>query len=105
MTNGAAPDTMTGRRRFAALALVALAACAAGIGARESGALAPLEREALKARFDVRGTEPVDGLLVVGIDAKTFTELNRTWPFPRAMHGRVVRRLHAAGARAILYDV
>jgi hypothetical protein len=52
---------MTGRRRFAALGAVALLACAVGIGARESGALAPLEREALKARFDVRGTEPVSG--------------------------------------------
>jgi CHASE2 domain-containing sensor protein len=96
---------MTGRRRFAALAIVALAACAAGIAARESGALAPLEREALKARFDVRGTEPVDGLLVVGIDAKTFTDLNHNWPFPRSAHGEVVRRLHRAGAREIVYDV
>jgi len=96
---------MTGRRRFAALALVALAACAAGIAARESGALAPLEREALKARFDVRGTEPVDGLLVVGIDAKTFTDVDHNWPFPRSLHGKVVRQLHREGARAIVYDV
>jgi HD-GYP domain-containing protein (c-di-GMP phosphodiesterase class II) len=101
----AAPAPPTGRRRFAALAAVALAACAAGIAARESGALAPLEREALKDRFDVRGTEPVKGMLVVGIDAKTFTELNHNWPFPRSKHGRVVRNLHAAGAKAIIYDV
>ena len=69
---------MTARRRLAALARVALAACAIGVAARESGALAPLEREALKARFDVRGTEPVEGLVVVGIDAKTFTDLHHT---------------------------
>ncbi len=96
---------MTGRRRLAALGAVALAACAVGLAARESGALEPLEREALKARFDVRGTEPVKGLLVVGIDAKTFGDLNTGWPFRRSLHGRVVRRLHAAGARAIVYDV
>jgi HD-GYP domain-containing protein (c-di-GMP phosphodiesterase class II) len=42
---------------------------------------------------------------VVGIDAKTFGELQKTWPFPRSLHGRVVRRLHAAGAREIVYDV
>ena len=96
---------MTGRRRFAALGAVALASCAVGVGVRESGALAPLEREALKARFDVRGTEPVSGLLVVGIDAKTFTDLNTRWPFARSLHGQVVRRLHEAGARTIVYDV
>jgi CHASE2 domain-containing sensor protein len=96
---------MTGRRRLAALGAVALLACAAALGARESGALAPLEREALKARFDVRGPEPVRGLLVVGIDAKTFGDLQVGWPFKRSLHGRVVRRLHAAGARTIVYDV
>src|SRR5688500_20356868 len=96
MSSAAAPAPMTGRRRFAALAAVALLACAAGLGARESGALEPLEREALKARFDVRGPEPVKGLLVVGIDAKTFDDLQVRWPFRRSLHGRVVRRLHAA---------
>jgi CHASE2 domain-containing sensor protein len=105
MTEHAAPAPPAGRRRFAALAAVALAASAVGIAARESGALAPLERESLKARFDVRGTEAVDGLLVVGIDAKTFTDIGHNWPFPRGKHGQVVRKLHAAGARQIVYDV
>src|SRR3954454_6163248 len=105
MSLPAAPDTMTGRRRLAALAMVAVAACAVGIAARESGALAPLEREALKARFDVRGTEAVDGMLVVGVDAKTFTDVDHNWPFPRSLHAQVVRELHKKGARAIVYDV
>jgi CHASE2 domain-containing sensor protein len=96
---------LSGRRRFAALGLVAVAACAIGLAARESGALAPLEREALKARFAVRGPEPVKGLLVVGIDAKTFDDLQVQWPFSRRLHARVVRRLHEAGARTIVYDV
>jgi CHASE2 domain-containing sensor protein len=96
---------MTGRRRLAALGAVALAAVGIGLAARESGALAPLEREALKARFDVRGTESVNGLLIVGIDAKTFQDLNHRWPFPRSYHGKLVRRLHAAGASTIVYDV
>ena len=105
MSAAAAPAPPTGRRRLAALGLVALAACAVALGVRESGALAPLEREALKARFDVRGTEPVDGMLVVGIDAKTFGQLQTRWPFKRSLHARVVRQLHAAGARLIVYDV
>ena len=102
---GAAPAPMTARRRLAALGALALAACSIGLVARESGALEPLEREALKARYDVRGTEPVQGMLVVGIDAKTFTELRKQWPFKRSVHGRLIRRLSKAGPRAIVYDV
>jgi HD-GYP domain-containing protein (c-di-GMP phosphodiesterase class II) len=101
----AASGSVSGRRRLAALGAVALAAFGIAFAARESGALEPLEREALKARFDVRGSEPVSGLLVVGIDAKTFTELQERWPFRRSLHGRVVRTLHAAGAREIVYDI
>ena len=105
MSSAAAPAPMTGRRRLVALGAMALLACAAALGARESGALKPLEREALKARFDVRGPEPVKGLLVVGIDDLTFDDLQQQWPFPRSLHGKVVRRLDAAGARLIVYDV
>jgi CHASE2 domain-containing sensor protein len=101
----AAPRPVSGRRRLAALGALALAAFAIALALRESGALEPLEREALKARFDVRGTEPVRGLLVVGIDAKTFGKLQTSWPFRRSLHGRMVRSLHAAGAREIVYDV
>ena len=101
----AAPETLSASRRLLALGAVALAAFGIALGARESGALAPLEREALKARFDVRGAEPVKGLLVVGIDAKSFGKLQQAWPFPRSFHAQVVRHLHAAGAREIVYDV
>jgi CHASE2 domain-containing sensor protein len=99
------PGASSTRSRLGALACVAVAAFGLTLVARETGALAPLERESLNARFDVRGPEPVDGLLVVAVDAETFGELGRAWPFPRSLHGRVVRRLHAAGAREIVYDV
>ncbi len=101
----AAPGLASGRRRLAALAAVALAAFGIALALRESGALEPLERESLKARFDVRGSEPVTGMLVVGIDADTFTDLQVRWPFRRSLHAEVVRRLNAAGAREIVYDV
>ncbi len=101
----AAPGPVSGRRRLAAVGAVALAAFAIALALRESGALAPLEREALKARFDVRGAEPVKGLLVVGVDDKTFNRLRTSWPVPRSLHGQMVRHLHAAGAREIVYDV
>src|SRR4029450_13035643 len=56
-------------------------------------------------RSQRRRTEPAHGLVVVGIHAKTFTDLNHNWPFPRSRHAAVVRRLHAAGPRAIVYDI
>jgi CHASE2 domain-containing sensor protein len=76
-----------------------------GAAAETTGALDGLERETLKARFDLRGAEPPDDIVVVAVDAKTFDELREQWPFPRSLHARVVRRLHAAGAREIVYDV
>jgi len=76
-----------------------------GAAVETTGALDGLERETLKARFDLRGAERPDDVVVVAIDAKTFGVLREQWPFPRSLHGRAVRRLHAAGARDIVYDV
>ncbi len=89
-------------RAIAAIAAVAFAAAVAGSA---TGALEGLERETLKSRFDVRGSDRPADVVVVGIDAKTFDDLGKQWPFPRSLHGRVIRRLHAAGAREIVYDV
>jgi len=41
----------------------------------------------------------------VKIDDRTFGELNKPWPLSRSLHARVIDRLHAAGAREIVYDV
>jgi CHASE2 domain-containing sensor protein len=91
--------------RLRALGCVALVALLAGVVVQTSGTLEPLERETLETRFDLRGSERPDDVVVVAIDANTFGELHEQWPFPRSLHGRVVRRLHAAGAREIVYDV
>lgn len=98
------------RRRFTllrarALAFVGLAAFAAGTAVQLTGVLDGLERETLQARFQLRAAEPPDDVVVVAIDAKSFDDLERQWPFPRSLHGRAIRRLHAAGAREIVYDV
>jgi CHASE2 domain-containing sensor protein len=84
---------------------VALLALAAGATVQATGALGGLERETLKARFDVRGAERPDDVVVVPIDAKSFDVLRKQWPFPRSLHARAIRNLHAAGAREIVYDV
>jgi CHASE2 domain-containing sensor protein len=85
--------------------VVTLVTFAIGLTVGLTGALNGLERETLKARFDIRGAQRPDDIAVVGIDARTFGELDRQWPFPRSLHAQVIRRLHAAGAREIVYDV
>jgi CHASE2 domain-containing sensor protein len=64
-----------------------------------------LELSTVDARFSIRGAEPAPELLVVAIDDKTFDDLEIQWPFPRDLHGQVVDRLAAAGARVIAYDI
>jgi CHASE2 domain-containing sensor protein len=91
--------------RLRPLACVALVAFGAGAAAHATGALDGIERETLKARFDVRGADRPEELAVVAIDAKTFDVLREQWPFPRSLHGDAVRNLHAAGAAEIVYDV
>jgi CHASE2 domain-containing sensor protein len=107
--NGAQGNEAPGRRRISArlrpAACVALLALAAGATVQATGALGGLERETLKTRFDVRGAQPTDDVLVVAIDAKSFDVLRKQWPFPRSLHARAIRNLHAAGAREIVYDV
>ncbi len=59
----------------------------------------------MSARFALRGAEGPGDVVVVGIDDRSFSALDRRWPFPRGLHGRLVSRLHADGARQIVYDV
>src|SRR5688500_15399774 len=91
--------------RAGALAMVGLVAFAPGAAVQATGILEGLERETLKARFDLRGAERPGDVVVVAIDSETFGDLGEQWPFPRSLHGRAIRRLHAAGAREIAYDV
>ena len=44
-------------------------------------------------------------LAVVQVDATTFHQLGKQWPFPRHIHGLLIDRLREDGARAIAYDV
>jgi len=78
------------------------------LAAFAAGGTAPLklaEQETLDLRFAVRGAQPVQGLAVVAIDEKTFSELSPTWPFRRRLHARMLDRLRAAGVRQVVYDV
>ena len=93
------------RRRVVGLALAALASAAIAGLFEVTGVLAPLERATITGRFALRQVPKPVGIVIVRIDDGTFGELGRQWPFPRAWHGKVIDRLHAAGAREIVYDV
>ena len=95
--------TPRGRRTTALGLAVVAAAAVAGLG-QTSGALAPLERATIATRFALRDVPPPTDIVVVRVDDESIGELG-TFPFPRSLHARVIRRLHAAGARAIVYDV
>lgn len=49
-----------------------------------------------------RNTEPI---VILGIDEPTFQQLRLQWPFPRSLHGRVLERVRADGARAVGFDI
>jgi HD-GYP domain-containing protein (c-di-GMP phosphodiesterase class II) len=93
------------RPRLGALLAVALAAVAIAAAAQETGVLDGLERDSLAARFGLRDAPPHRDVVVVAIDDATFSKLQIHWPFKRSLHGRMIERLHAAGARQIVYDV
>jgi len=86
---------------LARLAVAAVAAIAATVvllsGTR-------LENATVDARFALRHAGPADGLVVVAIDDASIGRLG-AWPFRRREHARAIARLHAAGVRAIVYDV
>jgi adenylate cyclase len=76
-----------------------------------TGLLTAPELQTVDARYEIRGSRPAPrDVVVVAIDDRTLGGL-RFQPelallgFPRSLHGRVVERLHEAGARTIAYDV
>jgi CHASE2 domain-containing sensor protein len=87
-----------------AIALVAVVTVAVVGGLALLANADSLEQEALVGRFAVRHESAPQGIAVVGIDSETLTKLG-PWPFKRSKHAQMIDRLHAAGVRAIVYDV
>ena len=70
------------------------------------GTLEFLELKALDSLFQLRGVrQPRASIVIVAIDEDTFKALNLQWPFPRALHGRLIDKLRAAAPAAIGVDV
>jgi adenylate cyclase len=74
--------------------------------AQERGLLETLEYKTLDLRFQIRG--PIEHklpIVIVNIDQDSFDELDLPWPWPRTLHAELIRKLKAAGAKVIAFDV
>jgi adenylate cyclase len=96
-------------KRLRAL-LVVLAGCfgiAVGVVIHATDVLHRVELLSVDLRFDARGPQPPpDDIVVIGIDARTFSDYPYTpYPFPRRLHASVIKRLVDARARVIAYDI
>ena len=69
--------------------------------------LEPLELKTYDLRFVLRGPlVPHPDLVIVAIDEESVQHLKtRILEWPRNLHARLIRALHAAGARLIVYDL
>ena len=92
-------------RRRLAFVLVAVVAAVVGFGSYASGLLNGLESRTVDARFGLRPAHTPRDLLVVAVDDYSIDALGHSWPFPRSWHAHVIDRLHADGAKSIVYDV
>jgi adenylate cyclase len=96
-------------KRLRAL-LVVVAGCfgiAVGAVIHATDVLHRVELLSVDLRFDARGPQPPpDDIVVIGIDARTFSDYTYTpYPFPRRLHANVIKRLVDARARVIAYDI
>ena len=69
--------------------------------------LETLELRSLDARFAARGIAvpaSADKIAIVGIDQNSLGIVGQ-WPWPRALHAKLIDKLKAAGARVIVIDV
>src|SRR5262245_66411605 len=86
--------------------LVGIAAAAVTLGLTLFGAAERWELLWFDQLFDLRGMRPPTApIVIVTIDESTFAELNLQWPFPRALHGKVIDRIGADRPLAIGIDV
>src|SRR5882762_5719087 len=86
--------------------LAGILAAVAVVGLVQFGLLETLEHWSLDRLFEWRGPRtPHLSVVIVTIDESTFAELKTQWPFPRAMHGRLLMNLAKGRPLAIGVDV
>ncbi|HEX2437096.1 MAG TPA: CHASE2 domain-containing protein [Methylomirabilota bacterium] len=83
-----------------------LGAAALAVAVVLLGLIEPTEYFALDQFFELRGARsPVAPIVIVSVDESSFVELNTQWPFPRAMHARLIDLIAAGRPRAIGIDL
>jgi adenylate cyclase len=86
--------------------LVGILAAAFTVGLVLFGPLEQLELLLFDQLFELRGIRPpTSPIVIVTIDESSFQELNLQWPFPRALHGKLIDRISADRPLVIGLDV
>jgi adenylate cyclase len=49
-------------------------------------------------------SQPSD-IVIVGIDEESFLKMNFTWPWPRSLHGQLIKALRTSGAKMVVMDI
>jgi adenylate cyclase len=87
-------------------ALSGLGAGLLAVGLALTGTLDRAELGILDRLFEWRGPRtPAAPIVIVNIDEDSFDELDMAWPFPRALHARLLDRLSAGRPLAIGVDI
>ncbi len=93
------------------LRLVSIALLCAGAAAAVSTVSALPAWQLLRSKtFDYLSTQQRQTLLddspvVVAIDEPSMADVNLRWPWPRRLHGELIEKLRAAGAKVIALDI
>jgi adenylate cyclase len=92
-------------RAIIAGSLVGLAAALADVY-DFSGFLANNELKAINGQFALRGPRaPTAPIVIITIDEDSFAELNMPWPWPRALHGKLIDVVSRGKPIAIALDI
>ena len=51
------------------------------------------------------GGEAPHEIVVVGIDEASFAEMKLPWPWPRGIHGKLIKALRSSGAKGVVMDI
>ena len=71
-----------------------------------AGILEPVELAALNGLFGLRGPRaPAVRIVIVSIDESDFDEFDTPWPFPRALHAKLLDAISAGRPVAIALDI
>jgi len=94
------------RLRVALFLAVGTAMTGLGLVAYGTNVFRDLDLQSVDARFSIRGNKgaPKD-IVVVKVDDKTFSDLQKRWEDFRPEHADLIDRLKKDGAKVIVYDV